>query len=298
MHRAGGAAALIAATLFWAGNYVLGHVAVATMTPFSLTWLRWLLAVGPLLLVAHLVERPDWRAVMRHWPFLVMQACFGLAGYNLLLYAALTSTTPFAASLINAANPALIALAAAVVLRQRLSLRGTLGIVIAFIGVLVILTKGDLTALAATRLGTGEWLMLAAIAAWTAYTMAGRLGPQLPPITSTALQALVVSIGLGALAPVFGVGWPAPGPALWSLLFIAVFPSFAAYVLWNLALQWIPPATAGVFLNLITVFTAIAALVSGTPITVDQVVGGVTVLLGVVLTATQSRVRTRESAAP
>lgn len=279
-------AALIGATLFWAGNYVFGKVAVATMSPVSLTFLRWLLALVPLLVIAQWAERPDWRAVRRHWPFLLLQSALGLAGYNLLLYSALTQTSALAASLINAANPALIAIAALVVLREPLGVRGAFGIGLAFVGVLVILTQGDLASLMALDIGRGDLLMLGAITVWTGYTVAGRLGPRLPPITSTALQAAALVIGLGLAAPfVGGVAWPSEPAAVASLVFIAIFPSCASYVLWNVALQRVPPARAGVFLNLITVFTAVAALAMGTPITAAQVAGGLTVLAGVALTA-------------
>jgi len=56
---------MLLATLFWAGNYVVGGLAVSTMSPFDLTYLRWLIAVVPLLVIAHFVERPNWRAVLR-----------------------------------------------------------------------------------------------------------------------------------------------------------------------------------------------------------------------------------------
>ena len=48
---------LALATLFWAGNFTVGEQAVRSVDPLSLTWLRWVLAALPLLVVAHLVER-------------------------------------------------------------------------------------------------------------------------------------------------------------------------------------------------------------------------------------------------
>lgn len=277
--------ALIAATAFWAGNYIVGRLAMASFDPFSLTLLRWALAVVPLLLIAQFVERPNWREALRHWPFLVMQAGFGLIGYGLLVYAALSHTTAFAASLINAANPALIAITAWALLRERLGVRGWFGIVLAFLGVVVLLGDGDPSRILALQFGTGELYMLGAIAVWTAYTVAGRSGPKLPPITSVSLQATITVVILGAAIPWVGITAVNSPQAWWSLIFIAVFPSCASYVLWNRALQSIPPGRAGIYLNLITVFTAVAALLMGTPITPAHLVGGTAVLAGVLLTA-------------
>jgi drug/metabolite transporter (DMT)-like permease len=285
-------ASLVAATAFWAGNYVVGRSAVAELSPVSLVWWRWLLAVGPLLAIAHVLERPQWREVLRHWPWLLGLSAFGLAGYNLLLYSALQFTTAFKASLINAFNPALILLASVVVLHTRLRGRGVVGLLLALLGVLVVLTDGALLSLVDTRYNAGDLVMLAAIASWTAYTVLGRLAPRLPPITSTALQAVVAVLLLSPLAA-RGLDLPGTGGAVWSLAFIAVFPSVLSYLLWNRALQTIEPAQAGPFLNLITVFTAVLAVAAGEPLTAAQVVGGVFVLLGVVLTGDVSLSRSR-----
>ena len=62
----------------------------------------------PLLLLAHFVEKPDWRAVLRRWPVLLLLSVLGMSGYTLLLYGALGHTSAMNASLITAANPALI----------------------------------------------------------------------------------------------------------------------------------------------------------------------------------------------
>ncbi|MCI1747176.1 MAG: DMT family transporter [Acidipropionibacterium sp.] len=276
--------ALIAAAAFWAGNYIFGKVAVADMTPFSIVLLRWAIGLVPLAVVAQIIEHPDWLAVLRHWRFLLIQGVLGLLVYSLLLYAALRVSTAFAASLVNAANPALIALVALVVLRERIGWRGGAGIAIALIGVFIVLTHGHLSALA-TAFDPGSLFMLGAISAWAAYTVAARKGPQLPPITATTIQVAFVVAILGIAAPFVGVTLPSTGPALASLLFIAVFPSCLSYVLWNTALAVIPPGRAGVFLNLITLFTALGALITGEPITASQIIGGLTIVAGVLLTS-------------
>ncbi|MFT8357340.1 MAG: DMT family transporter [Bifidobacterium aquikefiri] len=276
--------ALTLAAAFWAGNYVFGKVAVADMSPFSIVLLRWSIALVPLVIISQTVEHPDWLSVLRHWPFLLMQSALGLFAYNFLLYEALRSSTAFAASLINAANPALIALAAMAVLHERIGWRGAIGIAVALIGVLVVLTQGDFSTLA-TIFTPGSMLMIAVICSWTAYTIAMRKGPKLPPITAVTIQVAFIVIGLGSIAPFVGVTLPSSGPALGSLLFIAVFPSCLSYVLWNTALTVIPSGRAGVFLNLITVFTALWAVATGELISVAQIVGGMTIIVGVMLTS-------------
>ncbi|MGN7252657.1 DMT family transporter [Arthrobacter sp. SAFR-014] len=283
-------ASLLGATLFWAGNYVVGAGAVASIDPLSLVLLRWSLALVPLLAIAQLVERPQWRQVLAAWPWLIALSVSGLLGYNLLLYTALEHTDAFNASLINAFNPALITLAAAAFLRERLTRRAAGGVLIALVGVLLVLSNGDLGKLLQAGFGTGELFMLGAIAAWSAYTITGRLAPPLPPITTTAVQAAITvavltPLSLAAGGPVL----PSTQGAIVSLAFIALFPSVLSYLLWNRALTVIPAGNAGVFLNLITVFTALFTILSGRPYTFAQIAGGVIVVAGILLTSTRSR---------
>lgn len=276
---------LLGATLFWAGNYVVGADALQSIDPLSLVLFRWVIAVVPLLVIAQFVERPNWRSVLAAWPWLTALGVLGLLGYNLLLYFALGHTTAFNASLINAFNPALITLGAAVFLRQRLTPLAVAGILTALAGVLIVLSGGDVNRLLGAGFGAGEVLMVGAIFVWTAYTIIGRLAPEVPPVTATAVQA---AVAVALLAPVSfatgGPSLPATGPGAASLLFIAIFPSVLSYLLWNRALTVLPAGGAGVFLNLITVFTAILTILAGQAYTPAQMIGGATVIAGVIIT--------------
>lgn len=84
---------------------MVGAGAVRSIDPLSLVLLRWVIAVVPLLVIAQIVERPCWRAILTAWLWLIALGMLGLLGYNLLLYFALEHTNAFNASLINAFNP-------------------------------------------------------------------------------------------------------------------------------------------------------------------------------------------------
>lgn len=280
-----GIVALLAATLFWAGNYVIGGAAVATISPLDLTAMRWVIALVPLLLLANFFEHPNWAGVAKAWPKMILPALFGPLAYNFLLYSALEHTTPVNASLINAFNPALIAIAAALVLRQRLTPVAIGGILLALLGVLWVLSNGQPAALIEHGFGLGDLLMLAAITTWTVYTIIGLRKTGIPPITATAVQcALVVITMVPVMLATGGPQIPLEAGPIWALIFIGLFPSVASFGLWNVALTKIPPARAGVFLNLITVFTVLISIILGQPLTLAQGVGGLVVLLGVALT--------------
>ena len=104
---------LILATLFSGRASSSARPPWRASTPSSLTWIRWALALIPPSIVAKLIEKPDWRAALKHLPLLTLLGVLGITGFSLLLYYALPFTSPLNASLINAVNPALIVVMAA-----------------------------------------------------------------------------------------------------------------------------------------------------------------------------------------
>jgi drug/metabolite transporter (DMT)-like permease len=281
---------LVLATLFWSGNYVVGQAAVASMTPLELTFWRWTLAAVPLLLLAHFVEKPDWRAVLRRWPVLLLLSVLGMSGYTLMLYSALGYTSAMNASLITAANPALIVVMAIVLLRERTTRLGWLGVCLGLLGVLLVLTQGEPARIFSFAINTGELLMIGAIIVWGFYTIIARR-LKMPAISATAVQVVFATVTLAPLALAMNVQFPDTAAEGWSLAYIAVFPSLCSYLLWNLALKTTPPGTAGNYLNLMVVFTAIITVLLGTPLTAVQIVGGLMVIAGVLLTGLKGRPR-------
>ncbi len=283
--------------LFWAGNYVFGEMVTREITPISLTFFRWAFAVLPLLVLAWLIERADWRAALREWKLHLLQSVLGLTGYTLLLYAALGLTGAVNAAVISAINPATIALAAAIVLHERLNRVQVLGLVVAFVGVTVVLTGGDIGLLLAQGFGVGDLLVVGSVLAWTVYSLVSRRLVT-PPITATAVQAAFAVVTMLPLIAVTGVTLPSSAAGAMGLAYIVVFPSMAGYVLWNIGASKVGPARAGIFLNLLPVFTVAIALGLGATLELPVVAGGALVIAGVYLTLHQRRSPARAADAP
>lgn len=274
---------LILANLFWAGNYVFGKYVVAEMSPVQMTFSRWLLASILLVPIAHWLEKPDWKRVWQEWKVLVLMALLGITGYNLLLYEALRFTTSMNAALINALNPALIVLFSVLFLREKMSWINSVGLLISLLGVLLVLTKGQLQQVFHTHYNLGDLLMLLAILVWTLYSILGRKLRSIPPISATAASVL---LGLVMVLPFFlasGFHFTLSKQAAMGILYIGIFPSVGSFIFWNASLRQIGASRAGIYLNLITVFTAILNLFLGQTITALQIVGGLLVFIGVYL---------------
>jgi drug/metabolite transporter (DMT)-like permease len=276
---------LILCNLFWAGNYVFGKFVINEMTPLQLTFIRWLLASGILLVIAHFYEKPDWKSVWKSWPILAILGFNGIIAYNLALYSALNYTSPTNASLVSALNPALMVGVSALFLKEKLKGLQRLGIVVSLTGVFVVLTGGSFARLAAFDFNRGDLLMLVAITVWTLYSILGKRLKKVPPITATAVSALISTVILLPFAARQGFGLSSLSPlATLGIAYIVLFPSVGSFIFWNVSVREVGAAQASVFLNLIPVFTSLISFALGDQITLVQISGGALVFLGVYLT--------------
>jgi drug/metabolite transporter (DMT)-like permease len=275
---------LVLANLFWSGNYVVGNLLAGGISPLQLTAIRWAIAAPFLLVLAVLIEKPDWRAALREWPMHLLQAALGLVAFCLFSYQALAHTTALNAALVGATNPVLIAVVAALLIRERIRRTSGLGLVTSLLGVLLILTDGRLLDVFTTEYNIGGLWMLGAVVVWTAYTILGRT-LKTAPVTSAALQSVLAAVALAPVALVIGGPITLDTAGWWGVLYIGFFPSVLSLMLWNISVKKIGAGRAGIYLNLMPVFTAMMALMMGTPITLVQVLGGALVIAGVWLTS-------------
>ncbi|SES97550.1 Threonine/homoserine efflux transporter RhtA [Natronincola peptidivorans] len=276
---------LVLCNLFWAGNYVFGKYVVAEMPPLMITFSRWLVASVLLLIIAYFYEKPQWSLVPKEWISLLAMAVLGMIGYNTILYAALEYTSPTNASLVSALNPGIIVIFSLYMLKERISKIQSIGLVVSLLGVVVILTGGRLTQILHVSYNRGDLLMLAAVIMWTFYSIIGKRIKNIPPITTTAVTALIATIIMAPFAIVQGINYTELSPlALQGIAYMIIFPSVGSFVFWNIGVRQISASKAGVFLNLMPVFTAIISWSLGERITLAQISGGILVFIGVYLT--------------
>lgn len=276
---------LVLSNLFWAGNYVFGKYVITEMTPLWITFSRWMLASLLLFPIAFLLEKPELKVVRKVWLSLVAMGALGVIGYNMVLYSALEYTSATNAALVSALNPGVIVLFSVFLLRERISGIQASGVVVSLIGALVILTKGNLSQILKTEYNKGDLLMLAAVVIWTLYSILGKRLTAIPPITATAVSALFATLMMAPFALAQGIDIGNIGPlAVTGILYMVIFPSLCSFVFWNISVREIGASRAGIFLNLIPLFTAIISGVLGEKITGAQIWGGVLVFIGVYLT--------------
>jgi drug/metabolite transporter (DMT)-like permease len=134
--------------MFWAGNVIVGRALAGAVPPVTLACLRWIFATLFFLPFAWASLRADKDRIAANLGILLFLGFLGPACYNSLFYFGLVSTPALNGLVMNAAGPMFIALMAWAIFGDRLSLFQIAGIASGFLGVLLIVAKGDFGTLA------------------------------------------------------------------------------------------------------------------------------------------------------
>ncbi|HTQ01107.1 MAG TPA: DMT family transporter [Casimicrobiaceae bacterium] len=273
--------------LLWGGTFIGGRIATGEMAPPAVAMWRYAIAVVPLLALAYALEGGLARLNARQWVGVALLGATGVLLFNLCFMYGLARVPASRASLIMAVNPAVTLLGAAIFLRERMTRGKVLGVLVALAGVVVVLSHGNPVNLARGSVGAGEIVLFGCPLAWAANTVvARRMLPDVSAIAATAWSAIVGTAML-AIVNVF-TGTLAPLDASWrawaALLFLAVFGTAIALVLFYDGVRRLGAARASVFINLVPVFAVVlGVLLLGERLELSMVTGGALVVAGVYL---------------
>lgn len=250
--------------LFWAGNSIAGRAMAGIVPPMTLSFWRWVLALILITPFAWTKLKADRAELIRRWPMVMALSATGVASFGALLYLGLQTTTALNSLLMQAAIPPLILLFGFLVLRERTTLAQTAGVALSLLGVLVVIAQGRPWDLLHLDIHPGDGLVLVGVVLYAAYSLLLRRKPAVHPLS---LLWTTVACAVLLLAPAYG--WElAHGRtfdltprALAGLAYVAVFPSFLAYLFFNRGVELLGPGRAGHFMHLMPVFGSVLAVV-------------------------------------
>jgi drug/metabolite transporter (DMT)-like permease len=275
------------AALFWAGNIVLGRYVAGHMPPITLSCLRWIGAFFMLLPFARPHLARDWPVLRTRLPLMIGLSATGFAINNALSYWALQFTQALNALLIQSSGPLFVALWSLMLFGVRLTWAQLAGIAISLAGVLTIILRGDLAALAGIHLNVGDIMLAGALLSFGLYSA---LMPRRPVMHQLSLIAFTMACGALLLLPFSiweytnGVMLKFDTITIVTLIYVVIFPSTLAYLFFNRGIAMIGPNRAARFFHLVPVFgSAMAIVLLGEQPRLFHLVGYVLVLAGVVI---------------
>ncbi len=263
-------------------------VIVAHVPPLTAAWLRFAMVavlLAPVLLRGGRAALP---ANARDWTSLTLLALTGMVLFNMFLLSGLRATSAVAAGIITSTIPAMTALAAALILRERVSAGGLGAIALAVLGILALnLGPGGGSGGTAESM-PGNALVFGAVVSEALYgVFARRLGGRLPPLALTFLANLLsfAMMTPAALATMDGFDPGAVPAPVWALFVLSgLAGGLVAVVLWMRGIAHVPASRAGLFTGLIPAAGVLAAvLFLGESFTLAHAAGLGCVLLGIAL---------------
>ena len=273
---------LLVAVIIWGSTFVASKICLSVMSPIQLVAGRFLIAAPALYLVARL-RGASFRLGAHKKVLLLAVALFSF--HYLLQTWALEFTTATNSGWLITVAPLTIALLAALFLREPAP--PAVGILVASLGIVLLVSKGDLRSLG-TLSSVGDFMVLASTFTWAVFTIITRNPSRsLDPVVVT----FVMTVPLAASAPVLPLvldrwtAWSDLGlETLLALLFLGLAGVALAQWFWQRGVAKLGAAQAGLFLYLEPLATtALAVPYLGEPFGPVSAVGGLLVVLGVFL---------------
>ncbi|MCG2785155.1 MAG: DMT family transporter [Anaerolineae bacterium] len=277
------------AVVVWGANFVATKDVVGEISPVTIIWLRF--GMGFLILGAATAWRKQFSLPQKsEWAYLALLGFIGITFHQWLQATGLITAAATTTAWIVATIPIFTAILGWLVLREKLGWLAIVGIVLATFGVLLIVSKGNLSALAAGNFGTpGDFLVLISAVNWAVFSVLSRRGLASQPAARmmfyvmffgwlfTSLWLFGFGPGLSEIPQLSTRGWG-------NILVLGIFGSGLAYIAWFDALREIPASRLSAFIYIEPLVTVlVAALWINETISAASLIGGGIVILGVYL---------------
>lgn len=275
---------LTAAMILVGSTMVVGKVINAQFPVMLACGLRF--AIASSLLVPWLIKKEGWpRLALRDWLILALMALCGQFGFTILLLEGLKRTSALEAGLISSTTPAMMALVALVVLRERLTLVRAGAVVLAAAGLAVVTVGPRGVGPVSAESWLGNLLVLGAVAGEAVFLLLRKTIRAEP--SNLAVSTLLSFLGLIMFLPpaayqAIGFAWGRVDWSGWAaIIYFGAFFTVAAYLFWFRGVTKVSGQTAGVFSAVMPVSAGLLAwLFLGETLTWVHLLGG-----GLVLTA-------------
>jgi len=253
----------VGATALWSGNFIVARGLNESIPPVSLAFWRWVVAATVFLPFALKPLISEREMLTANLGYLSLTSLLGITLFNTLIYFAGHTTTAVNLSLISITFPIFIVLFSRLWLGETITANKVTGILLVAVGIVLLITKGQPARLADVSLAIGDlWMLLAAIL-FALYSLLLKRKPE--GISIWAFQLSTFLLGLVFLFPFFiweSVVVTAPrleaGTVL-SILYVGIFASLSAFVLWNQAIAAIGPSKSGMVYYTLPIFSGVLA---------------------------------------
>ncbi|EKN66123.1 efflux transporter [Neobacillus bataviensis LMG 21833] len=265
-------------------TFNLAKYAVHYFSAASAAGWRFGIAAIVMLYILLIQKKVKWAVIRRNGPIYILLGVIGIFGFNAFFFFGMKHTSPLNGALIMATNPLVTSVLAYCILKTPITKRQTAGIIFALFGVILVLTRGSWEVISTLSLSKGDVLILVGNVCWALYGVLGRKYLK----TSSSLETTTYTMMIGAVClALLAINSPSPPlsnvpiSAWGAILFMAIFTSVLGYLWWNKAMEIIGVGKTSIFFNLVPVVTMVLSIMTGTAVSIFQVLGTIMVISGV-----------------
>ncbi|MDH4058693.1 MAG: DMT family transporter [Cyclobacteriaceae bacterium] len=277
------------ATLIWSGNFIVARGLNTTFTPISISFFRWFVACIAIIPFAYPFIKRDFGYLLAQRKLMMIISFLGITMFNTMIYLAAHSTSALNLSLLAITAPFYVVILNRLIFKERLNRQQNIGFLVLALGLIILITKGDIHALLNLDLNQGDLIMAAGAGIFGTYSVLVK--KKNPQIGNLSFVAATFILGTLMLLPFFLGELILLKPvtkfsnqSLLQILFIGIGPSVISYYLWNRAIVTIGSTKAATIYNTLPVFSAaFAAFLLGEGILAVQVISSIIIISGVLL---------------
>ncbi len=275
----------ISAVVIWGASFIATKIALEEIAPLTIIFLRLILASVLLFILAVYSKKSFAIDLKNHGSIFILAL---IAAFHLWIQVTgMQYTTAANTGWIIGTAPIFMAIVGFVIFKESLSPIRIFGILLAFFGLLMLISKGDFSSIDLLS-NQGDFLILASAFTWSIYSAVNkkislRYSPLLTILFLFLMMAIIISpfsINSAAIQSVLSFsakGWIA-------IFFLGIFCSGVAYVLWAQALKEMDSVKVGAFLYFEPFVTVFAAwLMLREDITFMMILSGIIISIGVML---------------
>lgn len=276
---------LIIATILWGLNFHLAKVMLHYCPAMVAGFWRYLFGVI-VLLAFSFKNMPTWLLIKKNLGPLAFVGIIGLFGFNFFFFLGLKYTTAVNAALIVSLNPALTLIFSFILLKTKISIIQVTGVVIAFMGAVFLVTKGDYTNLNQLHFSIGDFfILLSNIVFSLHHVLVKKYSGRMDNMHFTFLTNVMCFLMFLLILPFQEIGDFTKYPyQFWlSAIGIGALGTALAYYLWNKGIVLVGAAQAGIYMNIAPLSTVLFSFFFGEQLFPYHIISFVIIVTGLLI---------------
>jgi len=276
------------ATMIWSGNFLIARGLNDKIPPVSMAFWRWAVATAVLLPFVIQAMYAQRNLLFKHIGYLVVTSLLGVSVFNTLIYLAGQTTSALNLSLISITFPVFTILLSRIFLKEPITRSRIWGVVIIIVGVILLISKGNLNSFLNMSFAIGDLWMLLASLIFAVYSLLVKARPI--EIKPKSFLGSTFLLGLTFLMPVYLISISNSeaivydSVSVYSILYIGIFASIVAYFLWNRSVDLLGPSKASMIYYSIPLFSGLLAyLFLNEQVSMVHLFSGILIVSGILI---------------